>query len=151
MNKVLGYIQCGKDDGASLIYGGNQVLQETGGYYLQPAIVDKVSPEHRIAQNEIFGPVLSVIGFKDESEAVEIANHTDFGLAASVATQTLGRAQRMSDALSAGIISVMGTGTATGGGVSISVEGHRQSGFGLEGGVAGLAAYTATSSVYFFS
>lgn len=115
MNKVLGYIETGKADGAKLIYGGEQVLQETGGFYVKPAIFDQVGAGDRIAQEEIFGPVLSVIGFKDEAEALEIANGTCFGLAAYVATQNVGRVQRMGEELAAGIIQMFATGTPSGG------------------------------------
>ena len=151
MNKVLGYIKTGKADGAKLIYGGEQVLQETGGFYVKPAIFDQVDAQHRIAQEEIFGPVLSIIGFKDEAEAVEIANGTCFGLAAYVATQNVGRVQRMGDELAAGLIYMVATGTPSGGNVSITIEAHKQSGFGFEAGIAGLAAYTAVSTVMCFT
>lgn len=151
MNKVLAYIETGKAEGAKLIYGGKQILKETGGFYLEPAIFDEVDPGARISQEEIFGPVLSVIGFKDEDEALDIANGTCFGLAAYVATQNLGRAQRMGQELNAGIVIVAGSDTPSGGGVAVSVEGHKQSGFGYEGGLAGLAAYTTSSTVMFFS
>jgi len=151
MNKVLGYIEKGKADGAKLVLGGKQILQETGGFFVEPTIFDGVKPGDRIAQEEIFGPVLSVLSFKDEAEAVEIANGTCFGLAAYVATQNLGRAQRMGQSLKAGIIQVMGTANPSGGGVSVSIEGQKQSGFGYIGGVAGLAVYTNASTVFFFS
>ena len=151
MNKVLGYIETGKADGANLIYGGEQVLQETGGFYVKPAIFDQVGAGDRIAQEEIFGPVLSVIGFKDEAEALEIANGTCFGLAAYVATQNVGRVQRMGEELAAGIIQMVATGTPSGGNVAITIEAHKQSGFGFEAGVAGLAAYTAVSTVMCFT
>ena len=151
MNKVLGYIESGKADGAELIFGGKQVLQETGGFFVEPTIFAGVKPGDRISQEEIFGPVLSVLNFKDETEAIEIANGTCFGLAAYVATRNLGCAQRMGQALKAGMIQVIGTATPSGGGVSVSIEGQKQSGFGFAGGVAGLAAYTHASTVFFLS
>lgn len=151
MNKVLSYIESGKADGAQLILGGNQILKETGGFYVEPTIFDGVKPGDRISQEEIFGPVLSVLSFKDEAEAIEIANGTCFGLAAYVATQNLGRAQRMGQELKAGMIQVFGTDQVTGGGTSVSVEGQKQSGFGAIGGVAGLAVYTTASTVFLFS
>ena len=151
MNKVLGFIEKGKVDGANLIYGGEQVLQETGGFYVKPAIFDQVGANHRIAQEEIFGPVLSVIGFKDEAEALEIANGTCFGLAAYVATQNVGRVQRMGEEISAGLIQMIATYDVTGGNVAITIEAHKQSGFGFEGGIEGLAAYTAVSTVMCFT
>ena len=151
MNKVLGYIKSAKADGAKLIYGGEQVLKETGGFYVKPAIFDQVDAQNRIAQEEIFGPVLSIICFKDEAEAVEIANGTCFGLAAYVATQNVGRVQRMGDELAAGLIYMVAMGTPSGGNVSITIEAHKQSGFGFEAGIAGLAAYTAVSTVMCFT
>jgi len=151
MNKVLGYIEKGTADGAKLIFGGKQVLKESGGFFVEPTIFDGVKPGDRISQEEIFGPVLSVLSFSDEAEALEIANGTCFGLAAYVATQNLGRAQRMGQSLKAGMIQVFGTAAPTGGGVSVSVEGQKQSGFGRAAGVPGLAVYTNASTVFFFS
>ena len=151
MHKVLGYIETGKAGGAKLIYGGEQVLQASGGFYVKPAIFDQVGANDRIAQEEIFGPVLSVIGFKDEAEALEIANGTCFGLAAYVATQNVGRVQRMGEELAAGLIQMFATGAPSGGNVAITIEAHKQSGFGFEAGVEGLAAYTAVSTVMCFT
>ena len=151
MNKVLGYIESGKADGANLIFGGKQILKETGGFYVEPTIFDGVKPSDKISQEEIFGPVLSVLSFKDEAEAVEIANGTCFGLAAYVATQNLGRAQRMGRDLKAGMVQIFGTDAVTGGGISVSIEGQKQSGYGFAGGVAGLTAYTYSSTVFLFS
>ena len=151
MHKVLGYIEAGKADGAELIFGGHQVLQETGGFFVEPTIFDGVKVSDRISQEEIFGPVLSVFGFEDEAEALAIANGTCFGLAAYVATKDLGRAQRMGRDLKAGMVQIVGTGAITGGGMSIGLEGQKQSGFGFIGGVAGLVAYTNASLVFLFS
>lgn len=153
LNKVLAYIDCGKQEGAKLIQGGKRVFVDTGdsdsqGYYLEPTIFDHVSPAHKIAQEEIFGPVLSVITFKDEAEAIKIANDTCYGLAAYVATESLSRAQRLSQCLSVGYVVIKGSSTPSGGGVEISLEGHRESGFGHEGGLAGLASYTVSTATY---
>ena len=95
MNKVLAYIDSGKEDGAKLIYGGERVYpdSESGcqdGFYLQPAIFDEVDPQQKIARDEIFGPVLSVFTFSDEDEAIKLANDTSFGLAAYAATENSG-------------------------------------------------------------
>ena len=148
LNKVLSYIDSGREEGAELIYGGNQILKETGGYYLEPAIFDRVKLEHKIAQEEIFGPVLSIFTFSDEDEAIQLANSTCFGLCAYVATENLGRAQRLGQRLSAGSIIVFGTSTPSGDGVNIGAEGQRESGFGFEGGQQGLLAYTVASTVH---
>ena len=152
MNKVLGYIETGKAEGAKLILGGNQVLKESGGFYIEPTIFDEVDPNSTIAQEEIFGPVLSVIGFKDEEEALEIANNSTFGLAGYVATPNVGRVQRVGEELAAGFIMMIGSPSPSwGSNVSVSLEGHKQSGRGYEGGLAGLAEYTTASTVMCFT
>lgn len=148
MEKVMGYVESGKQEGATLLYGGNRVNTESGGYYIEPAIFDSVSPSQRIANEEIFGPVLSVFGFEDEDEAIKIANSTCFGLAAYVGTKNLTRIQKVSHGLNTGIIVVASTDKPSGGLISIGIEGHRQSGFGFEGGADGLAAYTVSSAVH---
>lgn len=151
LNKVLGYIELGKEQGAQPILTGKQVLQDSGGFYLSPTIFDQVDPNARIAQEEIFGPVLSVIGFKDEAEAIAIANNSTFGLAAYVATQNLGCVRRLGDELRSAIIQIFATDQPSGGNLSITVEAHKQSGIGFEGGVRGLEAYTVASTVICFT
>ena len=148
MNKVLGYIDSGKQQGAELVYGGNRRHIETGGYYLEPSIFDNVDPQQKIAQEEIFGPVLSIFSFKNEEGAVKLANDTCYGLAAFAATENLGRAQRLGQNLNVGFVMIAGTTTPSGGGANIGMEGQRQSGFGYEGGLAGLAAYTVSTAVH---
>jgi len=88
MNTVLSYIESGHSDGAKLVAGGKRILQETGGTYVEPTIFDGVSNAMKIAQEEIFGPVLSVIAFDTAEEAIQIANDTPYGLAAAVWTRT---------------------------------------------------------------
>lgn len=148
MQKVLNFIDSGKKEGARLLLGGKQVLKETGGYYVEPAIFDNVNSGQTIAQEEIFGPVLSVFTFKDEEEAIKLANNTRYGLAAYAATKDLGRAQRIGQQLNAGYINIFGTTMPSSGGVGLGIEGQRESGFGHEGAMAGLAAYTVSSAVY---
>jgi gamma-glutamyl-gamma-aminobutyraldehyde dehydrogenase len=106
LEKVLGYIEAGKAEGARLTLGGRRILEKTGGYYVEPTIFDKVSNRMKIAREEIFGPVLSVISFTTEEEAVAIANDTNYGLAASLYTRDLNRAHRVSRAIRAGTVSV---------------------------------------------
>lgn len=155
LDKVRAYIDSGINEGARLIQGGNAVSVNTGGadnqgYYLEPAIFDQVQPHHKIAQEEIFGPVLSVFTFKDEAEAIRLANDTCYGLAAYAATENLGRAQRLGQQLNAGMISIIGSSTPADRFLFLGAEGHRESGFGHEGGLAGLLQYTASSSVHLF-
>ena len=127
--------------------GGNQVRAETGGFYIEPTIFDQVDPNAKIAQEEIFGPVLSVLSFETEEQAIAIANNSDYGLAAYAATMDSARARRLGRKLNAGIFACVSTSTPRGGGVSIPIEGHKQSGFGPEGGVEGLKAYTVATMV----
>lgn len=148
MNKVLAYIESGEREGAKLIHGGKRVEVVPGGYFVQPTIFDDVNPQQKIAQEEIFGPVLSVLTFTDETEAVAMANDSCFGLAAYAATTDLSRAQRLGQALNAGFVVILGTATPSGGEVDLGMEGHKESGFGYEGGQAGLAAYTVSTAVH---
>lgn len=147
MNKILSYIDEGTKQGAKLIYGGQQMNQASGGYYVQPTIFDHVSPGASIAQEEIFGPVLSIMTFSTEEEAIELANSTCYGLAAYAATQNLGRAQRLGERIDAGLLGIVGTNTINAGAIELGIEGHRQSGFGMESGLDGLKAYTSCTTV----
>jgi acyl-CoA reductase-like NAD-dependent aldehyde dehydrogenase len=152
MEKVLGYIDTGIKEGGELILGGKRVYPESdqalqNGFYIEPTIIDHVDPKARIAQEEIFGPVLSVLTFKDEAEAIALANDSSYGLAAYAATTNLGRAQRLGEHLNAGLVTILGHTPRSGGGVGLSSEKHRQSGMGYSGGLEGLAAYSVTSTV----
>ena len=152
MNKILGYIDSAKADGAELILGGNQVNKESGGFYIEPTIFDNVDPNSKIAQEEIFGPVLSVIGFKDEAEALEIANNSTFGLSGYAATKDVGRVQRIGEELSVGSIVMVGSASPTwASNISFSVEAHKQSGMGNELGIDGMQEYTVATTVMCFT
>ena len=106
MEKVLGYIEKGRKEGAELIYGGGRILEETGGYFIEPAIFDRVTQDMTIAREEIFGPVFCVLSFDSVEEAIHMANDTEYGLHASVFTNDLNLAHRVSRAIRAGIVSV---------------------------------------------
>ena len=106
MEKVLGYIESAKSEGATLVYGGRQLLKETGGYYVEPTIFDNVTSDMTIAKEEIFGPVLGVMTFSDEEEAIRMANDTEYGLHASIWSNDVNEVHRMSRAIQAGTISV---------------------------------------------
>jgi len=152
MNKVLDYINSGKQSGAQLILGGERVHVDTGtdteGYYVEPTIFDQVKPRQKIAQEEIFGPVLSTLSFSDEEEAIQLANSTCYGLVTYVATQNLVRAQKLGQRINAGSVVIFGSTTATDGAVDIGAEAHRESGFGYETGLEGLASYTISTGVH---
>jgi acyl-CoA reductase-like NAD-dependent aldehyde dehydrogenase len=150
--KVLAYVSQAQADGARLVHQGDSPPPFANGFYVPSMIFAGVHPTQRIAQEEIFGPVLSVISFRDEAEAIRIANSTIYGLSAILWTRDLGRAHRMTQEIKAGWITVNATGKPTGGpsaGV-MSVGGHKQSGLGVEGGIAGLAEYTSQTAVQMF-
>lgn len=148
--KVLGYVDAGEREGARIISQSKAPAPHEQGFYVPPVIFDQVLPEQKIAQEEIFGPVLSAIGFSDEGEAIRITNGTIYGLSAILWTRDMGRAHRVTMGINAGWITVNSTGKPIGGADSISVGGHKQSGVGVEGGVEGLQAYTTTTAVQYF-
>ncbi len=106
LEKVLGYIESGKAEGAQLLLGGRRIFEKSGGYYVEPTIFDRVGGRMRIAREEIFGPVLSVMSFSTDEEAVALANDTNYGLAASIYTGNVNRAHRVARAIRAGTVSV---------------------------------------------
>jgi len=103
---VLGYIASGLAEGAQCLAGGTRVLEHTGGQFVAPTVFDKVHNRMKIAQEEIFGPVLAVLRFRTEEEAIAIANDSSYGLHAAVWTRKLDRAVRVSRALKAGTVHV---------------------------------------------
>lgn len=125
LQKVLSYIDKGKQEGATLRAGGERVMTNTGGYYVAPTVFTDVTNDMVIAQEEIFGPVLSVIKFSDEEEAIQIANDTIYGLASSVWTGGLDRAHRVSKQLRAGSVWVN---CFHGGDMTMPFGGYKQSG-----------------------
>lgn len=146
MDRVLEYIEVGKKEGAKLETGGEQVKGKEleGGYYVQPTLFTNVKPEMRIVQEEIFGPVVVVQKFKNEEEAVKLANGTDFGLAGAVFTNDITRAQRFVKQLRAGITWVNGYHSTFN---ECPWGGYKQSGWGRELGTFGLDAYTEVKQV----
>ena len=106
MDSVLSAIGQGQFEGASLVCGGQQILQETGGYFVEPTIFDDVTRDMTMAREEIFGPVLSIFTCHSEAEAIDVANDTPYGLHASVWTDNLNQATRLARAIRAGTVSV---------------------------------------------
>ena len=127
LDRVLGYVQIGRQEGARLLTGGERILEDTGGYFIGPTIFDGVRNDMRIAREEIFGPVLSVIEFDTEDEAVAIANDTSYGLAASIYTDDLNVAHRVARDLRAGTVAVNAYAE---GDMTTPFGGYKQSGFG---------------------
>jgi len=145
--KVLDYIRIAKDEGAVCRLGGAKATRaECGsGWFVEPTIFTGVTPEMRIAREEVFGPVLSVIPFDDEDEAVRIANDTIYGLAAGVWTTSMRRALSMSERLEAGTVWVN---TYRAVSYMSPFGGYKRSGIGRENGAEAIREYLQTKSVW---
>lgn len=145
MNRVLSYIEAGHKDGAKLVIGGERVLQETGGTYVQPTIFDDVSNAMRIAQEEIFGPVLSVITFDSVEEAISIANDSPYGLAAAIWTADISKAHLTAKALRAGSVWIN---QYDGGDMTAPFGGFKQSGNGRDKSLHAFDKYTELKATW---
>ena len=143
MQTVLKYIDIGKSEGASAVIGGARLEQK--GYYVQPTIFAKVAHEMRISQEEIFGPVLSVIPFDNEQDALRIANGTAYSLAAGVWSADISRVHRMAAGLRAGTVWINTYGYTD---VRLPWGGSGESGFGREHGEAALENFTEPKAVW---
>jgi gamma-glutamyl-gamma-aminobutyraldehyde dehydrogenase len=125
--KVIGHIEKAKAEGARVVCGGKAVLAETGGWFVEPTIFDNVTPEMSIAREEVFGPVACLIEYADVEEAVQIANDTCYGLAASLWTDNVNHAHKIAARIRAGTVTVNCFGE---GDLSTPFGGFKQSGFG---------------------
>jgi len=145
--KVMGYINLGKEQGAELVCGGNQVKVAgcEGGYFVEPTIFAAPKDELRIVEEEIFGPVMSVLTFSEEEDVLQRANNTPFGLAAGVYTKDLRRAHRLVAKLQAGMCWIN---TFNINPVEIPFGGYKQSGIGRENGLAAIEHYSQLKTVY---
>ena len=148
MEKVLSYIENGARS-ANLVFGGEPLLAESGGYYLEPTLFSNVSRDDPLFQNEIFGPVLSITRFRTVDEAITLANATVYGLAAYAWTTNLNTAMRISKEVQAGMVTVNGSSPVSEGSDAISTEPFGQSGVGTEFGMAGLQSYTRAQVAWF--
>ena len=145
LKKIEHYVAVGLDEGARLTIGGKRLNKEANGYYFTPTVFENVTNDMTIAREEIFGPVVSVIKFKDEEDALIKANDTIYGLAAGIWTNNLKRAHRMARGLKAGTVwvntySLLDSAAPFGG--------TKQSGFGRELGVQAMEMYTQTKHVW---
>jgi aldehyde dehydrogenase (NAD+) len=146
MENVLRYIDAGKKEGAKLISGGERADIGTGkGYFIKPTIFDDVQPEMKIAREEIFGPVLATIRFKDAEDAVAKGNATVYGLAAAVWTRDISKAHRIARAIKAGTVWVNTYNLYD---PALPFGGFKESGFGRDQGRDALEKYTQTKSVW---
>jgi betaine-aldehyde dehydrogenase len=145
LERVRGYIRKGIEEGAELVTGGVEPPEgvAAGGYFVRPTVFGKVNPKSTIGQEEIFGPVLSIITYKDEEEAVRIANDTIYGLAGGVWSGDDARAQRVARRMRAGQIDI------NGGGFNMNAPfgGFKQSGHGREAGTYGLEEFLEYKSM----
>ncbi|MDT2022156.1 aldehyde dehydrogenase family protein [Methylocella sp. CPCC 101449] len=139
--KVLSYIDIGKSEGAKLLLGGGRPKGDLykRGYWVEPTVFGDVNMSMRIAKEEIFGPVMSILKFKTEAEAIAMANAVDLGLTGAVWTQDIGRALCVSQAIEAGYIWVNGVGTHFRG---VPYGGFKNSGVGREEGLSEILSYT---------
>lgn len=140
-DRVMQYIDVAHHAGALLVTGGKRTLERTGGYFIEPTIFRNVSPESRLAREEIFGPVLAVTSFGDEADAIRLANSTVYGLCAYVWTASLSRAMRVAKGIRSDVIVSSDAYGGEGAALAASWEPAGQSGFGTEGGVAGMESY----------
>jgi aldehyde dehydrogenase (NAD+) len=143
-NKIQTLIKKGIEEGARLVAGGPGRPEGLNrGYFVQPTVFADVNNDMTIAREEIFGPVLSIIPFEDEAEAVSIANDTPYGLTNYVQTQDLDRAQRVARRLRSGMVEMNGQSRGAG----APFGGYKQSGNGREGGVWGMEDFLEVKSV----
>ena len=146
MRTVLGYIEAGKKEGARLVAGGNRVSVDGGkGYFIEPTIFGDVTNDMKIAQEEIFGPVLATLTFNEIDEAVSLANQTPYGLAAAVWTRDVKKAHNVSRQLKAGTVWINTYGLMD---ASLPFGGYKQSGFGRELGTHAIEHYTELKTVW---
>ncbi len=145
LKRITGMIKQAKSDGARLITGGERIGGDlAGGFYMQPTVFADVDPQSELAQTEVFGPVLSIIPFDTEDEAIEIANSTQYGLSGYVFTNDLRRAHRVAEELETGEVLING---AINLGVTRPFGGIGISGMGKEGGRAGLEEFLQVKTV----
>ena len=145
LDTVMGYIEAGRAEGAQLVAGGQRVMAHTGGYYVEPTVFDGVGNGMKIAREEIFGPVMSIIRFKTEAEAVQLANNSSYGLQASVWTDQLNRAHRVARALRAGTVHVNQYDEDD---ITVPFGGYKQSGNGRDKSLHAFDKYTELKTTW---
>jgi aminomuconate-semialdehyde/2-hydroxymuconate-6-semialdehyde dehydrogenase len=147
MNKILGYIESARQQGAQILTGGNRVQVPgrcANGYFLEPTVIDGLGADCNLNQEEIFGPVVTIIAFDTVEEALDIANGTPYGLAATLWTQNLTRAHQMAEKLDSGIVWVNCWLVRD---LRTPFGGVKQSGVGREGGWEALKFFTEAKNV----
>ena len=149
MHNVMRYIESGKEEeaktGARCVAGGTQARTDSGGYFVNPTVFTGVNNNMKIAREEIFGPVLSIIGFKDEAEAIAIANDSPFGLQAGLWSSNMNRVHRVSHALRAGTVHVNQYDDDD---MTVPFGGYKQSGNGRDKSLHALDKYTELKTIW---
>jgi 4-guanidinobutyraldehyde dehydrogenase/NAD-dependent aldehyde dehydrogenase len=145
LNTVMGYIDAGRREGANLRMGGNRVRQESGGFFVEPTVFDGVTATMKIAREEIFGPVLSAITFKDTDEAIRIANDVSYGLTAAVWSRDISTAHRVAKALRAGTVYVNCYDADD---ITVPFGGFKQSGNGRDKSLHAMDKYTELKTTW---
>lgn len=144
MRTVLGYIDTASKEGAALAHGGRQVRGNSGGFFVEPTVFDGVDPASKLAQEEVFGPVLAVSTFRTPDEALKIANDTVFGLASGVWTRDISLAHRAAREIKAGLVWINGWDSCD---ITMPFGGFKQSGFGRDRSMHALYKYADLKSV----
>jgi aldehyde dehydrogenase (NAD+) len=145
--RVKGYVDSAREQGADVLAGGGEAVVGgfEGGFFLEPTVINAVRNDMRVAQEEIFGPVLSVIPWKDEDELVVLANGVAYGLASGIWTSDVSKALRIADRIDAGTVWINTYGMFD---VAVPFGGRKQSGFGKELGEEALEPYLHSKSIW---
>jgi len=144
-NTVAEYVGIGRNEGAELLFGGSQIMEDSGGFYHEPSIFAGVNNNMRIAQEEIFGPVMSVISFKTAEEAITIANDSIYGLAGAVWSNNINTAHKVAAAVRVG---TMGINNYFGGDMTVPFGGFKQSGNGRDKSIHAFHDYTELKTTW---
>jgi betaine-aldehyde dehydrogenase len=145
-DRVESFLQLAKEEGATIATGGGRPADQPKGWFIEPTVITQATNEMRVSREEIFGPVVSVIAYKDEADALRIANDSDYGLSGGVYGGDVKHATDVAKKISAGLLCVNGQG----GSLDAPFGGFRQSGIGRECGREGLLSFLESKSVPLF-